>query len=867
MRATIRFTAFCLATVLAIASLVALSANGQQAPKLPNISPAQIDQRADALVKQMTLEEKIDLLGGSGIFKTTPLARLNIPAFLMSDGPVGAHIPPPSTAYAAGIGLAASWDPQLAERIGRQLGRDARSRGANYLLGPGVNIYRAPMNGRNFEYFGEDPFLGSRIVIGYIDGVQAEGVSATVKHYLGNNSEFARFTSDSIIDERTMREIYMPIFEAAVKEAHVGSIMDSYNFTNGQHLTESGYLNTTVAKEQWGFDGLIMSDWTATHDGIKAVNGGLDLEMPFPQFMNRETLLPAVKSGEVKESVIDDHVRRLLRVAIRFGWLDHPQLDLNVSRFNPQGDEAAFQGASEGAVLLKNEGGLLPLDRKRIHNIAVIGPNAFPGSPTAGGSGEVPTFNSVGALRGISDALGSGAIVTYARGIPTLHQIAAGTVFTTDPRGNHPGVAVDSFPTPEMNGKPESSSVERGITYGKPGLGDPEDVEALGTLTAADFGRLLTNPKVSYKRWTGYYTPKSAGAHTLFMQTTENYRILVDDKVIIDYAALPKALLTNVQLDLTAAPHKVVLEELGGTAFGEGFARLGIAANATIVDSYAKALAKNADVVVIAAGFNAEIESEGSDREFTLPIGQDELIREIAQVNPKTIVVLTSGGAVDVTPWLASVPAVLEAWYPGQEGGKALAGILLGDIDPSGHLPITWDASLAQNPSAPYYYYTQPGTNKVEYKEGIFTGYRGYDHAGTKPEFPFGFGLSYTTFQYGHLNIVAGNTPGDYKVSYDVTNTGSRSGADISQVYVGEQHPKVSRPIQELKGFARTQLKPGETRHLEVELNARAFTYYDVQGKHWQADSGTYTVRVGSSSASTPLSAIIKLDKPISLPN
>ncbi len=270
---------------------------------------------------------------------------------------------------------------------------------------------------------------------------------------------------------------------------------------------------------------------------------------------------------------------------------------------------------------------------------------------------------------------------------------------------------------------------------------------------------------------------------------------------------------------------------------------------------------------MIAAGFNAEIESEGSDREFSLPIGQDELIREIAQINPKTVVVLTSGGAVDVTPWLASVPAVLEAWYPGQEGGKALAGILLGDIDPSGHLPITWDASLAQNPSAPYYYYTQPGTNKVEYKEGIFTGYRGYDHAGTKPEFPFGFGLSYTTFQYGHLNIVAGSNPGDYKVSYDVTNIGSRSGADISQVYVGEEHPKVSRPIQELKGFARTQLKPGETRHVEVELKARAFTYYDVEGKHWQADPGTYTVRVGSSSASTPLSAIIKLDKPISLPN
>jgi beta-glucosidase len=841
-----------------------------QSPKIPTLTPTQIDARADSLLEKMTLEEKIDLLGGSGIFRTTPLQRLGIPAFLMSDGPVGAHIPPPSTAYAAGIGLAASWDPQLAEQIGHQLGRDARSRGANYLLGPGVNIYRAPMNGRNFEYFGEDPFLGSRIVVGYIDGVQAEDVSATVKHYIANNSEFARFTSDSVVDERTLREIYMPIFEAAVKEAHVGSIMDSYNLINGQHATESSYLNTTVAKQQWGFDGLIMSDWTATHDGVKAANGGLDLEMPFPQFMNRETLLPAIKSGAVKESVIDDKVRRLLRVAIRFGWLDHEQLDLNVSRLNPQGDAAALHGALEGAVLLKNENDLLPLDRKSIHNIAVIGPNAYPGSPTAGGSGEVPTFNSVSALRGISDALPD-AVVTYARGIPTLHQIAAATAFTTDPEGKHPGITLDNFKGSSLTGTPVSTSIERSFTYGKAGLGDPEDVEALATMTATDFMALLSSTPagagIGSKRWTGYYTPKSAGPHTLFMQTTENYRVLVDDKVVIDYSKLPKALLTDVKLDFTARPHKIVLEELGGTAFGMPFGRLGIANDATIVDSYAKALAKNADVVILAAGFNAEIESEGSDREFTLPIGQDELIREIGAINPKTIVVMTSGGAVDVTPWLRKVPALLETWYAGQEGGKALASILLGDTNPSGRLPITWDAALAQNPSINTYYYTEPGTNKVEYKEGIFTGYRGYEHSDTQPEFPFGFGLSYTTFRYDDLKIERSATPGTFVVRYDVTNTGHRPGTDVSQVYVGEDHPSLPRPVKELKGFARTTLQPGETKHVEVHLGSRSFSFYDVQNKQWHANAGSYTISVGGSSATATLKQTLKLQEPLTLGN
>ena len=339
---------------------------------------APIDQRVEDLLAQMTLEEKIDLLGGVDGFFIRGVPRLNFPRLKMADGPIGVRNFGPATAMAGGIALAATWNPALAERVGTEIGSDARAKGVHFLLGPGVNIYRAPMNGRNFEYFGEDPFLASRIAVGYIKGVQSQGVSATIKHFMGNNSEFDRHNTDSIIDERTMREIYLPVFEAAVKEAHVGAIMDSYNLTNGAHLTQNGYLNTDVAKKEWGFGGIMMSDWTATYDAVAAANGGLDLEMPSAKFMNRQNLLPAIKDGKVSVATIDEKVKRILRTAIRFGWLDRDQTDISIPRYNQQGRLAALQGARESMVLLKNEGNLLPLDNAKSKSIAVIGPDAYP---------------------------------------------------------------------------------------------------------------------------------------------------------------------------------------------------------------------------------------------------------------------------------------------------------------------------------------------------------------------------------------------------------------------------------------------------------------------------------------------------------
>lgn len=854
-RATNPLFAFLLFLVICISGAAAHAQN-----------PAD-EKKIDDLISKMTLEEKIHMLSGSTVMSSTGIPRLGIPAFRMSDGPVGAHIPPPSTAYAAGIGLAASWDRDLANSIGTQIGRDARSRGAAFVLGPGVNIYRAPLNGRNFEYFGEDPFLAGEMAVGYIEGMQSQGVSATIKHYAANNSEYFRFTSDSVVSERALREIYLPAFEAAVRKAHVGAMMDSYNLINGEHATQNYHLNVEIAKQQWGFDGVMMSDWTATHDGVAAANAGLDLEMPFGWYMNEQTLVPAVKSGKVKESVIDDKIRRILRDGYRFGWMEHDPLDESISRYNQQGRQAALQGAREGLVLLKNAHDLLPLDPAKVKTIAVIGPDAFPGSPTAGGSGQVPTFYTVSALKGISDRLGLNANVLYDQGVSKLSIMAMRSGFSLAPDKFAPGLTVETFDNPNFTGKPLATRVEMMANSGQNMLDNPDVGEMMQTITSDQMKAFMgaAGGPPHYSRWTGYYFARAAGDFLVFVDNQGKYRLTIDDKAVIDHAEIPKFALAQTTVTLTPGPHKVVLEVLSPPQFGEPQVKIGIAQQGTLVNQSAIDLAKRADAVIVAVGYDADIETEGADREFRLPPGQNELIEKIAAVNPNTIVTVTAGGAVDVTPWIDKVAGLIQNWYPGQEGGTALAEVLFGDADPSGRLPISWDRSLKDNPSYAYYYPT-PGTLTIPYKDDIFEGYRGYEHNGVKPEFPFGFGLSYTSFKYANLGIYPTGAAGNYAITFDVTNTGTRAGADVAQVYVSEDHPSVPRPPQELKGFARVALNPGETRRVSVPLDARSFTWYDTEAAAWHADAGSFTIHVSRSSANPQLEGKITLKEPIMLP-
>jgi beta-glucosidase len=564
----------------------------------------------------------------------------------------------------------------------------------------------------------------------------------------------------------------------------------------------------------------------------------MDLEMPSGLYFNREKLLPAVQQGLVSVATIDDKIRRILRTAIQFGWLDRDQTDVSISRYNREGDQVAFDAALEGAVLLKNDQNVLPLRKATVKSVLVVGPDAYPPVPVGGGSARVLPFQAVSFVQGISDYFGNAAQVYYNPGVPSLSDMADATPFTTAATGGAPGLNAEYFTNPDLQGLPFISRKEPHVDFGAPAR-----------------AALPTEPLSA--RWTGYFNTRDAGNYDLFVSSTGEdggyYRVYVDDKLVLDDWTVSKELLGVASLSLDASPHRVVLEHHGQSTWIGAHLRMGIVRQGSYVTSEAKALAATVDVVIVAAGFDPESESEGADRTFRLPPGQDELIQQMLATNKNTVVVLTSGGGVDMNAWLDRTPALLEVWYPGQEGGKAAAEILFGDANPSGRLPVTFERRWEDNPVHDSYY-PAPGTNRVIYKEGVFVGYRGYEHNGMKPLFPFGYGLSYTTFSYSNIRIKAVNAASAaaasgplYEVTFDVTNSGTREGADVAQVYVSDPHSKVPRPAKELKGFARIDLKPGETKAATVTLDRRSLSYYDAARKQWHADPGEFNILVGRS--------------------
>jgi beta-glucosidase len=805
-----------------------------------HLTPAEVEKRVDSILSKMTLNEKIDYIGGVNSFYIRAIPRLGLPAFKMADGPLGVRNYGPSTTLAGGVNLAATWDPALVRRAGVVLGEDARARGVHFLLGPGVNIYRAPMNGRSFEYFGEDPYLSSQIAVAYIEGLQSQDVCATIKHFTANNSEYLRHDVNDIIDERTLREIYLPVFEAAVKQAHVCAIMDSYNLVNGEHSTQNGHLNVDIAKKDWGFPGIIMSDWDATYDGVAAVNNGMDLEMPYAKFMNRETLLPAIKDGKVSVATIDDHVRRILRVAVEMGWLDHDQTDLSISRYNLNGRAVSEQAAHEGMVLLKNENHLLPLDKAKIKTLAVIGPDAYPGEPGGGGSASVVPFHTVSFLEGLAN-IEHGINVTYNEGIPTRSEMAAATSFSTTEDGKTPGLNAEYFTTPDLTGD-AVKRVDRNVNFG-------DEHPYPSNFASA--------------RWTGYYIVNQPGDYQIFVQSfgeSGGTRLFFDGKELFNNWKQARALVAETTLHLDPGAHQVRFEAYMHWRYRGPMLQLGIVNLDSVVSDEVKALAGKADAVVVPVGFDRHSESEGSDRTFELPPAQNKLIQELASVNKHVIVVVTSGGAVDMTPWIDRVPAVFESWYAGQEGGTALAQLLFGDFSPSGKLPITMYRRWEDSSSYGSYYPNAPD-NSVKYLDGVFVGYRHDKKADVTPLFPFGYGLSYTTFKFSNLAISPSSTTGEnpVTVSFDVTNTGRREGAEVAELYVSDPSATVPRPPEELKGFERVDLKPGETKKVTLHLNHRSFSYYDVSSHSWKADPGEFGILVGSSSEKLELKGTVKV--------
>ena len=706
----------------------------------------------------MTLEEKIAYVGGDRSFYIRAVPRLGIPEIKMADGPAGCRNWGPSTAYPAAIGLAATFDRELAERVGVALGRDCRARGVHVLLAPGVNIQRSPLNGRNFEYLGEDPFLAGTTAAALVRGVQREGVLATVKHFAANNQEWDRNHVSSEVDERTLREIYFPAFERVVREGHVGAVMSAYNLLGGTYCTHDAWLLRDVLKGEWGFTGFVMSDWGAAHDPLATANGGCDLEMPAGEQMSPAALLPLIAQRKVEVATLDDKVRRILATLVAAGFLDRKQQRDDVPRDDPSSAEVALLAARRSLVLLKNTGALLPLDRTRLKRIAVIGPNVDPAVWGGSGSALVTPFHAVSLLEGVRRSAG---------GVEVVH---------------HPGVRASSAAV--LRGRPFVGPVRQEVFAGKDLSGKPVAVTTVDRIDHVPEGAApapgLTSEHYAI-RWTGVVAAPRAGRYQVVTNADDGIRVRLDGKLVIDDWHDHAPTVDTVQVELAAGQHAVVVEYyqgILGAVAQFGFGPEIPPAETLEGGAEVTALARGADVVIVGVGFGQSadtnsvraaykpfwppawarqsglVEAEDSDRPFALPPAQVETVQLAALANPRTIVVVNAGGAVDLAAFVDRVPALLWAWYPGQEGGRALADVLFGDVSPSGKLPVTFARRYQDYPSAPFYNVDQGG--KTPYGEGVFVGYRGFDAAAVEPAFAFGHGLAYTTFDYADSDGGAG---------------------------------------------------------------------------------------------------------------
>jgi beta-glucosidase len=628
---------------------------------------------------------------------------------------------------------------------------------------------------------------------------------------------------DAVVSERALREIYLPAFEAAVRTAKVGAVMDAYNRLNGAYCTENEYLNNRILKQEWQFDGVLMSDWGATHSAMGPAVHGLDLEMPAGYWMNSKNLRPAIERGELKEEQIDDKVRRILRMIVRAGFLRHSQRDDSIPENDPQSAGTALRIAQEGIVLLKNEREILPLDRAKTKKIVVLGPDAHPGVPAGWGSSYVAPFYSVSVLDGLKNKKGSDVSVDYF------------------------GVGVGNFGTSEFEHEVEVGRNESGLLgeyFGNLSLSGPPLMKRVDQRINFDWAMEDVRNMVPSQftvRWTGLIHTTASSVHVFRARADSGIRVFLDDELIIndwrDHAAHPDVATRFLAADRSYRV-RIEYKNSGG---GGAVAQFGWASSEVpeIIGEY--------DAAIVCVGFDNGNEGEGSDRPFELPDAQDNLVSDVAAKNANTIVILNSGGNVDMHRWLDKVPVLLHAWYPGQEGGNALADILFGDVNPSAKLPVTFEARKQDNPAYNFYPFANGGA-RVRYGEGIYVGYRGYDHFGIAPLFPFGFGLSYTRFGYSNLRIDQDETNGEVNVSFDLTNAGKRRGAEVAELYVRPDHPAIDRPPQELKGFEKVFLAPGESMNLTLRLDQRSFAYFDPAAREWRADPGVYEISVGASS-------------------
>ncbi|MBK8137241.1 MAG: glycoside hydrolase family 3 C-terminal domain-containing protein [Chloroflexi bacterium] len=802
------------------------------------------------LLEQMTLEEKISLLAGASAWRTVPIERLGIPAIKVTDGPNGARGDSsfagglPSAAFPVGVALAATWNTDLIEKIGNALGEEVKSKAAHVLLAPTVNIHRSPLNGRNFECYSEDPFLAARIAVAYVKGVQSQGVGATIKHFIGNESEFERMTISSEIGERALREIYLPPFRAAVREAKVWAIMSSYNSLNGVHCSANAYTLQQILRDEWGFDGIVMSDWFGTRTTGQAVNAGLDLEMPGPTHWRGESLLRAVQAGEVTEEKINERALNILRLIERVGAFEETAPREEQANDRPEHRALIRRAGAESAVLLKNEA-VLPIRPEKVKTIAIIGPNAKTAQIMGAGSAQFQPHYAVSPFEGIQARAGDTYSLEYALGCTNFRRLPV-------PKPEQ-AYTLAYFNNADLTGEPVVSESTRSL----------EQMWMFGNLPAE------VNPNEFSARLSGEMIAGISGTHRFSVACGGKARLYVNSRLVADNWTDPnkEPFLFGSGSDevfgtvTCQAGDKLAIRVEFSSPAGQFLSAVRVGYQEPIVGdpiAQAAAIAGAADIALVFVGLSSEWESEGYDRpDLELVKEQNALVSAVAAANPATVVVLQTGSPVTM-PWFGEVAAVLQAWYPGQECGNAIADVLFGDVSPSGKLPQTYPVRLEDNPA----YLNYPGDNdRVFYGEGIFVGYRYYDRKKIAPALPFGHGLSYGVFSYSDLRLSrAALTPDQSTtLSIAVTNSGDFRGQEVVQVYVRDVKSSVLRPEKELKGFAKVDLAPGETKTVEIVLDRESFAFYHDGQQRWMVEAGEFEVLVGSSSADIRLRASLTM--------
>ena len=796
------------------------------------------DLELDALVDSLSLDEQISLLAGSDNWHTVAIPSKAIPSMRVTDGPAGARgtsfTGPASVNLPCGTALAASWDPALVQEIGALLGRETRSKGARVVLAPTVNLHRTPIGGRNFECYSEDPFLSARTAVGYVKGVQSEGVAACVKHYVGNDTEFERLTIDSQIDERTLRELYLVPFEAAVTEAGALAIMTAYNRINGPYAADHTELITTILRGEWGFDGIVMSDWFGLHSTTEGVNAGLDLEMPGPTKHRGAKLRSAVDNGLVSALTIRETARRMVRFMDTIGVITDGGPGLEVTRDEPEDRALVRAAGAAGMVLLRNESVALPLAATGLQRVAVIGPNALQGQIMGGGSALVNPVHAVHPLAALTDRFSAlGVDVVHARG-----SITHKTVPKPESRLLS-GVQQLLFATAAQMHRAEPPTLVR-------------DVRGFNFMWSEDPAEGVPFATVAL-RTIATFTPDVSGEWSFGTSALGHSTLSIDGVVLLDDDGRPAGgsffgmgkseLVGTMMLEAGRAYELKVEFESAPMATMSGLS-IGAMAPLTLdLIQEAASLAATSDLSILVVGTNPEWESEGYDRvTMDLPGTQNQLISEVAAVSRRTVVVVNAGSPVSM-PWLDEVDAVVFTWFPGQEFGDALADVLFGDVEPGGRLPVTFPQSLEDTPAFEHH----PGRHGVaRYLEGRLMGYRWYDSTGRQPLFPFGHGLGYATI------LIEGAHITNDGVEVQLVNAGSRSGHEVVQVYVHhEQHgPSVAadEPDQKLVGFAKVSVGAQGTAIVTVSLDPRWASHWDTDTHAWTVTPGPRELRVGRSS-------------------